>query len=57
MVVSLALHHAPLCPFSEWALTLGEGPMGLAPSELELLNDDRIGRVLEAMFDAHRTTC
>ena len=56
LVSNLALHHAPLYALSEWVATLDAGLVGLAPSELELLNDDRVGRALEALFDADRAT-
>ena len=56
MVANLALNHAPLYALGEWASTLDAGLLGLAPSELELLNDDRVGRALLALFDADRST-
>ena len=56
MVANLALNHAPLYALGEWACTLDAGLVGLAPSELELLNDDRVGRALLALFDADRST-
>jgi hypothetical protein len=56
MVANLALNHAPLYALGEWVSTLDAGLVGLAPSELELLNDDRVGRALLALFDADRSS-
>ena len=56
MVANLALNHAPLYALGEWVSTLDAGLVGLAPSGLELLNDDRVGRALLALFDADRSS-
>jgi len=56
VMANLALGHAPLYALSEWVCTLDASLLGLAGSEVPLLNDDRVGRALLSLFDADRST-
>ena len=40
----------------EWAAPYDPAVLGLAPGEVELLNDDRVGRTLDRLFDADRAS-
>ena len=51
---NLVLAHAPLYSLGEWAREGVPALMGLEPEQLRLLNDDRIGRALDRLFDADR---
>ena len=44
----------PLYGLSEWARRFDEGLLGLPPNGVRLLNDDRVGRCLDALFLADR---
>ena len=46
----------PLYGLGEWADRFDPGLLGLGPDEAGLLNDDRVGRALEALFDADRAS-
>jgi hypothetical protein len=48
------LQHAPLYALHEWAGSFDAALLGLTPAERALLNDDRVGRVLERLFHADR---
>src|SRR3970040_1547097 len=49
---NLVLAHAPLYSLGEWAREGVPALMGLEPEQLLLLNDDRVGRALDRLFDA-----
>lgn len=51
---NLVLAHVPLYSLGEWAREGVPALMGLEPEQLRLLNDDRIGRALDRLFDADR---
>lgn len=51
---NLVLAHVPLYSLGEWARGGVPALMGLEPQQLRLLNDDRIGRALDRLFDADR---
>jgi len=51
---NLVLAHAPLYSLGEWACEAVPALMGLEPEQLHLLNDDRVGRALDRLFDADR---
>jgi transposase len=53
---NLVLARAPLYKLGEWAREAVPALMGLEPEQLRLLNDDRVGRALERLFDADRQT-
>src|SRR5664280_1741928 len=40
----------------EWAGTYEPGLLGLAPGDPEAMNDDRVGRMLDRLFDADRAS-
>jgi transposase len=54
LVRNLCLEREPLYGLAEWAEGFQARLVGLAPGEAALLNDDRVGRALEALFDADR---
>ncbi|MGO9788416.1 MAG: hypothetical protein ACLP8S_02480 [Solirubrobacteraceae bacterium] len=41
----------PLYGLAEWAARFDPRLLGLASDEAALLNDDRVGRALDALFD------
>jgi transposase len=56
VVRNLVVCHRPLYALGEWAAAYDPALLGLAPGEAALLNDDRVGRVLERLFDADRAS-
>jgi len=54
LVSNLCVAREPLYGLSEWAERFDSGLLGLAPGEAGLLNDDRVGRALDQLFDADR---
>jgi transposase len=54
LVRNLCVEREPLYGLADWAATFEAGLVGLGPGESELLNDDRVGRALDALFDADR---
>jgi transposase len=56
VVRNLVVCHRPLYALGEWAAAYDPAVFGLAPGEAALLNDDRVGRVLERLFDADRAS-
>ena len=56
VVTNLVLGREPLYGLGEWAVRYDPTLLGLTPSELSALNDDRVGRALEALFDADRAS-
>jgi hypothetical protein len=44
----------PLCGLSEWAHRFDQPLLGLPPGDLDILNDDRVGRCLDYLFVANR---
>jgi len=56
VVTNLLLGRAPLYGLGEWAAPFAPGLLGLAPGEVEVLNDDRVGRAPEQLFDADRAS-
>jgi transposase len=51
---NLVVAHAPLYGLAEWAGESVPALLGLQPEQLRLLNDDRLGRALDRLFDADR---
>jgi len=51
---NLVLAHVPLYALGEWAREAVPSLMGLEPTQWRLLNDDRVGRALDRLFDADR---
>lgn len=56
MVRNLVLGRRPVYALGEWAAAFETDLLGLAAGEVELLNDDRVGRCLGRLFDAYRAS-
>lgn len=54
LVRNLVMARVPIYGLGEWAEGWVPQLLGLEPDELELLNDDRVGRGLDRLFDADR---
>jgi len=52
LLKNLLVSREPLYGVGEWAARHHPGLLGLAPGELPALNDDRVGRALDRLFDA-----
>ena len=56
VIRNLAIHRRPVYALGEWAAPFDPALLGLASGEGELLNDDRVGRMLTRLFDADRAS-
>lgn len=56
LVRNILLARAPLYEVSQWASPYRPDLLGLTPQTAPLLNDDRLGRALDALFDADRAS-
>ena len=56
VIRNLVIHRRPVYALGESAVPFDPGLLGLAPDEAELLNDDRVGRMLARLFDADRAS-
>ncbi|MGH3444005.1 MAG: IS1634 family transposase, partial [Nocardioidaceae bacterium] len=56
VVTNLVLGREPLYGLGEWAARYDPALLGLTVSEVSALNDDRVGRALEVLFDADRAS-
>ncbi len=56
VVTNLVLGREPLYGLGEWAARFDPALLGLSAEDIGLLNDDRVGRALEALFDADRAS-
>jgi len=56
LIRNLCVEREPLYGLADWAGSFESGLVGLAPGEAELLNDDRVGRALDQLFDCDRAT-
>jgi transposase len=56
VIRNLVVRHAPVYALGEWAGRYDPAVVGLAGDEAELLNDDRVGRMLARLFDADRAS-
>lgn len=54
VVANIALRHRPLYALGEWAATYPPELLGL--SDTSVLNDDRVGRALDRLFDCDRAS-
>ncbi len=52
----LCLRREPLYALAEWAAPYDPALIGLAPTQREILNDDRVARALDRLFDADRAS-
>ena len=56
VVSNLVLGREPLYGLGEWAARYDPTLLGLSAEDVSVLNDDRVGRALEALFDADRAS-
>lgn len=56
MIRNLVLGRQPVYALGQWAAPFDPDLLGLGPGEAELLNDDRVGRMLARLFDADRAS-
>lgn len=56
LVRNVLLGRAPLYALQEWASPFEPAELRLAPGQVRLLNDDRVGRTLDHLFDADRAS-
>jgi transposase len=56
VVTNLVLGREPLYGLGEWAARHDPTMLGLTEGDLGVLNDDRVGRALETLFDADRAS-
>lgn len=56
VVANIVISHRPLYGIGEWAATYEPGLLGLAGGDPEAMNDDRVGRMLDRLFDADRAS-
>jgi transposase len=54
LVRNLCLAREPLYAIADWARRFDPAALGLAAGDAEALNDDRVGRALDALFDCDR---
>ena len=55
-MANLVVGREPLYGLGEWASRYVPGLLGLGDGDLTAVNDDRVGRALEALFDADRAS-
>ena len=56
LICNLCVAREPLYGLAGWAAAFEPGLLGLQAGEAELLNDDRVGRALDQLFDADRAS-
>ena len=56
LVCNLCVAREPLYGLAGWAAGFEPGLLGLESGEAGLLNDDRVGRALDQLFDADRSS-
>ena len=56
LVRNIVAGHRPVYALGEWAAPYDPTVLGLVPGEVELLNDDRVGRTLDRLFDCDRAS-
>ena len=56
VVRNLVTHREPVYAIGEWAAPYAPELLGLFADDLAALNDDRVGRMLERLFDADRAS-
>ena len=52
LVRNLCVNREPIYALGEWAAPYDPRLLGLSVDDLALLNDDRVGRALDRLFDA-----
>jgi len=56
VITNLLLGREPLYALGEWAARYDPALLGLSDAEAAAINDDRVGRALDALFDADRAS-
>jgi transposase len=56
VVANIAAGHLPVYALGEWAAAYDPAVLGLGPDDAAALNDDRVGRMLDRLFDADRAS-
>ena len=56
VVRNLAVDHRPVYALGEWASPFDPALLGLGVDDAAALNDDRVGRMLDRLFDADRAS-
>ena len=56
LVRNLTIDHQPIYALAEWAATFDPALFGLNTGDVEVLNDDRTGRMLDRLFDTDRAS-
>ena len=56
VVRNLVTHREPVYAMGEWAAPYDPGLLDLFAGDIDALNDDRVGRTLERLFDADRAS-
>jgi hypothetical protein len=56
LVTNLVIHKEPVYALGEWARVYDPDVLGVSDQEVALLNDDRLGRALDRLFDADRAS-
>ena len=56
VVRNIVAGHRPVYALAEWAAPYDPAVLGLGPGDAELLNDDRVGRMLDRLFDCDRAS-
>jgi transposase len=53
---NILLGRSPVYALEQWAAPFDPALLGVAPSQIPLLNDDRVGRSLDRLFEADRAS-
>jgi len=56
LVRNIVVHHRALYAIGEWAARLQPALLGLGEGDAAFLNDDRVGRALDRLFDCDRAS-
>jgi transposase len=56
LIRNLCVSREPIYALGEWAAPVDPGLLGLTADDVALLNDDRVGRALDQLFDADRAS-
>jgi transposase len=56
VVANITAGHLPVYALGDWAANYDPGVLGLGPDDAAALNDDRVGRMLDRLFDADRAS-
>ncbi len=55
-MANIAAGHLPVYALGDWAASYDPAVLGLGPDDAAALNDDRVGRMLDRLFDADRAS-